>query len=117
VTEVPISTQRLLAILSASAPASASVTINYSSEPGSVESYESAIAMIEAAGGTVERKVQTLSIDHRPYEVSRVDPNEFGIAEVTLIGPFEHVGYDPDTRVAPTPEGKLALRVIQGGVA
>ena len=116
-TEVTPSTQQLLAIVSASAPVTATVTINYSASPEAVESYENAIAMIEAVGGTVTREAQKLLGTDRPYEIARVNPTDYGTSDFTLIGPFDHAGFDPDERVAVTTEGKLALRVIQGGVA
>lgn len=116
-TEVTLSTQQLLAIVSASGIGRSDVSINFPDfEPGSAEAYEATIAMIESAGGTVERKRQEFNFGCYELAVVNPDPDEF-LHRFRLIGPIGHTGIDPDERVNVTPEGKLALRVIPGGVA
>ena len=112
-----MNTQQLLAIVSASGVDGSNVTVNFHTGPGADEAYENAIALIETAGGSVTRRVQELQSTGGVYEVANVDPNEFGVSDFTLIGPMGHRSYHPDERITTTPEAKLALRVIPGGVA
>ena len=112
-----MTTQQLLAIVSASGIDGSNVTVNFHTGPGADTAYENAIAMIETAGGSVTRRVQELSSTGAAYEVAAVDQNEHGISDFQLIGPFGHRSYHPEQRINLTPEAKVALRVIPGGVA
>ena len=113
-TEVPISAQRLLAIVSASGIGRADISISFTTEPGSAEAYENAIAMIESAGGEVSREVHEFT--YGIYETALVEIGT-DVPAFRLHGPIGHQAYDQDERVTVTPEAKVALRVIPGGVA
>lgn len=93
-----------------------SATVNFVEESGAAEAYETAIAMIESAGAEVEREAHEAV--GQPYELAVVkgEAGTFGLTDLRIIGPLGHAGFDPDERVTTTPEARVALRVIQGGV-